>query len=128
MEVFMKKVIMAALAIATPTVTQAGNGSDVYWATVAGVRAPSHEHGWEPSRYERYYDHRLFQAQTKLGRTKREKNPQDRYQYCGVGIGWVKFGVSCDSQQAPTPTRSMVLNGTTFDCRDERGKQVCVER
>lgn len=52
-----------------------------------------------------------YSNETSLGRTKKEKHPENRYQYCGEGIGWVRFGVSCASQargpayalgQAPT--------------------------
>lgn len=39
-----------------------------------------------------------YQTETSLGRTKKEKNPENRFQYCGEGIGWVRFGVSCTSQ------------------------------
>lgn len=76
-----------------------------------------------------------YPNETSLGKTKREKRAESRYQYCGKGIGWVRFGTSCAGQIAPVqPTpyyrdaQPIMIDGMRFSCRQDGSRRVCVSQ
>lgn len=53
--------------------------------------------GYYPGTYYegQYYPYGYFPNQVQIGRTKREKDPENRDQFCGNGVGWVPYGKPC---------------------------------